>query len=57
MWRTVMKKARIINGKYVGRIGMATAPNEVGNVMFYPVEGEFPYRVCLSVVDICYMED
>lgn len=57
MWRTVMKKARIINGKYVGRIGMATAPNEVGNVMFYPVEGEFPYRACLSVVDICYMED
>lgn len=51
------RKAKVINGKYAGRVGEATPPNKVGNVMFYPVEGKYPYRVCLSVSDICYIDD
>ena len=30
----------------VGVIGMATEPNKVGNIMFYPNSG-YPYRICL----------
>ena len=51
-----MRKAKIINGEYKGRIGEATEVNKVGNVMFYPVEGIHPYRVCLGVEDIEFLD-
>ena len=35
------------NPEYVGRIGTIKATKVKENVMFYPVEGKFPYRVCL----------
>lgn len=38
--------AIIIEGDYIGRVGNATHPNEFGNVMFYPIEGKNPYRIC-----------
>ena len=48
--------AKVVNGKYIeiGRIGKATLPNKFGLVMFYPVEGEYPYRVCLPMEHIAY---
>lgn len=50
-----MKKAIVITGKYQGREGMATEPNRVGNVMFYPKEGKNPYRVCLNQKEVKYI--
>ena len=49
-----MRDAVIIKGNYKGRIGKAdfTSAYKTGNVMFYPVEGEYPYRVCLNKEDI-----
>ena len=39
---------RVVSGKYAGREGYITEkPNELGLVMFYPKEGQNPYRVCL----------
>lgn len=46
------RKVKVINYngfhdyQLLGIIGMATEPNEVGNVMFYPDSGS-PYRICL----------
>ena len=51
-----MKKAIVICGQYSGRSGNATEPNKYGNVMFYPVEGVHPYRVCLKANDIKFIE-
>lgn len=42
-----MVKYRVVSGKYSGRIGFGEKPNQFGLVMFYPVEGIHPYRVCL----------
>ena len=52
-----MKKAIIVEGEYKGRIGMVTEVNEVGNVMFYPMEGIHPYRICLRIDQIKYIEE
>lgn len=52
-----MKEAQVINGKYAGRAGKATLANKYGLVMFYPVEGIHPYRVCLKVTDIQYKDE
>lgn len=52
-----MEKVIVIIGKYQGREGMATEPNKVGNVMFYPKEGKSPYRVCLGKDKIKYIEN
>lgn len=49
--------AIIVNGECAGRIGSATAPNKYGNVMFYPVEGAYPYRICKILSDIKYIND
>lgn len=35
------------NYELLGMTGMATKPNKVGNVMFYPDSGS-PYRICLG---------
>lgn len=43
-----MVKYEVISGEYKGRIGIGTLPNYLGLVMFYPQEGQYPYRVCLS---------
>lgn len=50
-----MKDAKVVKGDYAGRTGKATMPNEYRLVMFYPIEGQYPYRVCLSVEDIEYI--
>ena len=49
-----MRDAVVIKGNYKGRVGKADFANthKTGNVMFYPVEGESPYRVCLNKKDI-----
>mgnify|MGYP003305788257 CR=1 FL=1 len=54
-----MVKARVIEGEYKGRVGKAdlTYLEETGNVMFYPIEGEYPYRVCLSIKKIEILEN
>ena len=49
-------KAKVIDGNYKGRIGRATEPNKLNLVMFYPIEGTHPYRVCLSADNIKYYE-
>jgi hypothetical protein len=49
--------ARVIQGNEyieVGRVGKATLPNELGLVMFYTIEGEYPYRICLPKELIAY---
>lgn len=51
-----MKKAIVICGQYSGRIGNATEPNKHGNVMFYPIEGIYPYRVCLKANHVKFIE-
>lgn len=41
-----MKKGIILSGHhYEGRIGKYELTKNKKNVMFYPQEGEFPYRV------------
>ena len=44
------KSVVVISGEYKGRTGIADFTNtkKTGNVMFYPVEGIHPYRVCLD---------
>lgn len=43
-----MKFGMVIRGEYAGRKGYFTKMNRYGNVMFYPIEGKNPYRVCLK---------
>lgn len=43
---------KIICGKYCGRIGTIKSCKDPNNVMFYPIEGEYPYRVCLKKTDV-----
>ena len=44
-----MKKMKVLFGEYIGRVGyIHTKPNHLGLVMFYPIEGAYPYRVCLE---------
>lgn len=43
-----MELYRIIEGKYYGRIGRIEKTKSNENIMFYPIEGEYPYRVCLN---------
>lgn len=50
-----MNSVKVIKGEYEGRIGMATAPNQMGLVMFYPIEEKNPYRVCLAKEDVEYI--
>ena len=51
-----MKQAIVVSGRYLGRIGKATEPNQYGNVMFYPIEGIYPYRVCLKAEQIHFIK-
>lgn len=48
MKKNSMTLVKVVSGRYIGRIGWATKVNQVGNIMFYPLEGEHPYVVCLS---------
>ena len=54
-----MVNAKVIEGEYKGRIGKAdlTCLEKTGNVMFYPIEGKYPYRVCLSIKEIEILEN
>lgn len=51
-----MKKffVTVVNGQYAGRKGyvLVNQPNEVGCIMWYSQEGEFPYRSVLNFTDI-----
>ncbi len=52
-----MKMYRVINGEFAGRIGFIKGTDlpgfkRFGNIMFYPIEGKNPYRVCLHFSDI-----
>lgn len=53
-----MRAAVVIKGEYKGRVGKAdfTNTHRTGNVMFYSVEGEYPYRVCLNKEDVQELE-
>ena len=53
-----LRKVVVIKGDYKGRTGKADFTNihKTGNVMFYPVEGEYPYRVCLDKGDVQEIE-
>lgn len=46
-----MEMYKIINcnsyPEYVGRIGTIKPTKVKENVMFYSIEGKFPYRICL----------
>ena len=48
------RRVVVVKGDYKGRVGKADFSNvhKTGNVMFYPVEGEYPYRVCLNKEDV-----
>lgn len=46
------EKYRVVTGEYVGRIGYIEQCSVKTNIMFYPVEGKNPYRVCLDKKDI-----
>lgn len=46
-----MKMYRVVSGKYAGRFGHCEFSN-YGTVMFYPIEGIHPYRVCLMQNEI-----
>lgn len=47
-----MRFGVVVRGEYVGRKGHFTEVNKYGNIMFYPVEGKYPYRVCLRHNDV-----
>ena len=50
----------VIDGQYKGRKGHieANLPGEkYGNCMFYPIEGVFPYCVCLGLEQIRKIND
>lgn len=52
---------QVIGGKYcVGRIGHIEAGkiegNKLGNEMFYSIEGEYPYCICLRAKDLAKVE-
>ena len=53
------KNVIVISGEYKGRIGIADFTNtkKTGNVMFYPVEGIHPYRVCLDAKSVKKVDD
>ena len=48
------RRVVVVKGDYKGRVGKVDFSNvhKIGNVMFYPVEGEYPYRVCLNKEDV-----
>ena len=48
------RRVVVVKGDYKGRVGKADFSNahKTGNVMFYPVEGEYPYRVWLNKEDV-----
>ena len=46
-----MKMYRVVSGKYAGRIGRCEF-SKYGSVMFYPIEGIHPYRVCLMANEV-----
>jgi hypothetical protein len=46
-----MKMYRVLSGKYVGRVGRCEF-SKYGSVMFYPIEGIYPYRVCLMANEV-----
>lgn len=48
---------QVVSGNFcVGRTGHIDAEimegTKLGNVMFYPIEGEYPYRICLKAHDL-----
>lgn len=48
---------QVVSGKFcVGRTGYIDAEitegTKLGNVMFYSIEGEYPYRICLKARDL-----
>lgn len=54
-----MEMYRIMTGEYEGRIGTIdkTVPGfKYGNVMFYPIEGQNPYRVCVRFSEVERLE-
>ena len=52
-----MKKMKVIAGQYEGKIGyIYSKPNYLDLVMFYPVEGSHPYRVCLEYKNLIEVE-
>lgn len=53
-WNADLHAAIVIEGRYKGREGCATKVNSYGNVMFYPKEGCYPYRVVLKKEQIQY---
>ena len=46
-----MKMYRVVSGKYEGGVGHCEF-SQYGSVMFYPVEGKHPYRVCLLANEV-----
>ena len=46
-----MEKYCVVSGKYAGRIGMGEV-TKYGTVMFYPIDGKAPYRVCLMANEV-----
>ena len=46
-----MERYCVVSGKYAGRIGMGKI-TKYGTVMFYPIEGKAPYRVCLMANEV-----
>ena len=42
---------QVTTGRYKGRVGKIESFSEM-SVMFYPIEGKYPYRVCLMPSDI-----
>jgi hypothetical protein len=48
---------KVIKGKYVGKIGKVEACKNDSHVMFYPIEGKNPYRVCLRKEDVKEIEN
>lgn len=57
MTNETLYPAIIVNGDCAGRVGAATKPNKYGNVMFYPIEGVNPYRICKILSDIEYINN
>jgi hypothetical protein len=48
--------AMIIKGEYSGLEGLATPMNVYGNVLFYPNDGIEPYRLCLKIEYVKYLD-
>ena len=47
----------IISGEYKGRIGSIENGKNPNLVMFYPVEGKYPYRVCVEKSQVSLVQE